>query len=178
MHKDSVPTQVDKIQRIVMHWTAGAHDVTRWDVDHYHEIVSGDGIRVVGNCSPEDNLDLTEDRYAGHTKDLNAGSIGLSMACMKGAIETPFYIGECPMTERQLDVFCKMVAEYCLRYDLPVTDETVLSHAEVEPTLRVTQTGKWDITVLPGMTYVGDPVAVGDILRDRVRLELKILRSS
>ena len=82
------------------------------------------------------------------------------------------------MTERQLDVFCKMVAEYCLRYDLPVTDETVLSHAEVEPTLRVTQTGKWDITVLPGMTYVGDPVAVGDILRDRVRLELKILRSS
>ncbi|MEL7281138.1 MAG: N-acetylmuramoyl-L-alanine amidase [Pseudomonadota bacterium] len=177
MQSAPAPNQVEKIHRIVMHWTAGSHDVSEFDIEHYHEIVSGDGIRVLGKHRPEDNLDLTQQSFAGHTKDLNAGSVGLSMACMREAVEMPFDNGSSPMTERQLDVFCKMVAEYCVRYGLPVTQETVLSHAEVEPTLRVRQTGKWDITVLPGMTYVGDPVAVGNILRDRIRMELRTLQS-
>jgi len=61
-----------------------------------------------------------------------------------------------------------LTARLCGQYAIPVQYDTVLSHAEVQRTLKVTQRGKWDITWLPGMTQVGDPVAVGDGLRDRV----------
>lgn len=161
-----------------MHWTGGQHAVSENNIEHYHEIVSGDGVRVLGKCCAEDNLDLTTNAFAAHTRNLNAGSVGLAMACMLGAVEAPFEIGDFGMTDRQLDVFCKMVAEYCLRYRIPVTEWTVLSHAEVQPTLDVKQTGKWDITVLPGMSYVGDPVAIGDILRDHIRAEVRALEAN
>ncbi|MFN7881706.1 MAG: hypothetical protein ACK5PF_01635, partial [bacterium] len=48
------------------------------------------------------------------------------------------------------------------------TRETVLTHAEVEPTLKIKQRGKWDITWLPDMKAPGDPVTVGDNLRAQI----------
>lgn len=62
----------------------------------------------------------------------------------------------------------QLVAALCCRYSIPVTRETVLSHAEVQPTLKVAQKGKWDIAWIPGMAAPGDPVAVGDELRRRI----------
>lgn len=151
-----------------MHWTGGRHQVSESDRLHYHEIVSGFGERVKGVYAPEDNVDPVPGQHAAHTLNLNSGSIGLSMAAMYNAQERPFDIGAYGITTRQLKVFCRMVAEYCEKYRVPMSRETVLTHAEVQPTIGVKQRGKWDITVLPGMSCVGDPIEVGDQLRELV----------
>ena len=58
------------------------------------------------------------------------------------------------------------------RYGIPITRATVLTHAEVQPTLGVRQRGKWDITWLPGMSAPGDPIDLGDVLRARISAAL------
>ena len=63
----------------------------------------------------------------------------------------------------------QLVFDLSDRYDIPITPETILTHAEVEPTLGVKQRGKWDITWLPDMDQAGNAVAVGDLLRQKVR---------
>lgn len=62
-----------------------------------------------------------------------------------------------------------MVAEYADTYDIEITRETVLTHAEVPITHGIAQPGKWDITWIPGMSKPGHPVKVGDKLRDMIR---------
>ena len=111
--------------------------------------------------------------YAAHTRRLNTDSIGLAMCGMHGAREAPFDAGRYPLTKHQETQFVKMVAHYAKKYDIPVTRETILTHAEVQPTLGVEQRGKWDICWLPGMLNVGDPIQVGDILRLRVEAVMK-----
>ena len=166
---DAPQTQAcHRLERIILHWSAGRHWVSSLDRDHYHEIVSGFGHRIKGTCCPEDNLDIETGAYAAHTKDLNVGSIGLCVAGMLDAQYHPYDPGVFEVRTHQLEVFCQMVAEYCIRYDIPVTRQTVLTHAEVQPVLGVAQRGKWDIVVLPGMTCLGDPVEIGDELRRRI----------
>ena len=46
-----------------------------------------------------------------------------------------------------------------------------MSHAEVQPTLKIAQRGKWDIIWLPGMTQPGDPVRVGDHIRGLIKAD-------
>lgn len=163
------------LKRIVMHWSAGGHKASELDRKHYHEIVEGDGTRVEGDKLPEANNDTSDGHYAAHTRALNTGSIGLSMAAMSGAEERPFKSGRFPITEKQLDSFCGMVAEYANTYGIDVRRDTVLTHAEVQPTLGVRQNGKWDICWLPDMSKPGDPVEVGDRLRDMVQGKKKDL---
>lgn len=154
-----------KLKRIVMHWTAGGNNANHLDRKHYHEVVEGDGKRVKGNLLPEANINTGDGNYAAHTRRLNGGSIGLAMCGMSGAQEVPFKEGAYPILHKQVSAFVEMVAEYADTYDIPITRRTVLTHAEVQPTLGVRQNGKWDITWLPGMRRPGDPIAVGDELR-------------
>jgi len=155
------------LKRIIMHWTAGGAWASEIDKQHYHEIVQGDGSRVRGNLLPEANESTAGGHYAAHTRACNTGSIGLAMAGMMGAEERPFKMGA-GLTKPQVDAFCQMVAEYALTYSIPITRRTVLTHAEVQPTLGIWQRGKWDITWLPGMKAPDDPVEVGDALRERI----------
>ncbi|WP_208349105.1 N-acetylmuramoyl-L-alanine amidase [Pseudaestuariivita rosea] len=157
------------LRRIIMHWTAGGHSANSLDRKHYHEIVEGDGTRVQGDKLPEANESTRDGHYAAHTRALNTGSIGLSMAAMSGARERPFAKGKSPITEKQLDAFVAMVAEYADTYAIEITRETVLTHAEVQRTLGVAQRGKWDITWIPGMDKPGDPVEVGDRIRAMIK---------
>lgn len=163
----------DAMKRIVLHWTAGAYVASDLDKRHYHEVVQGDGSRVQGNLLPEANLNTRDGNYAAHTRGLNTGSIGLAMCAMHGAQHTPFDAGGYPITAKQLNAFAEMVAEYAETYNIPVTRKTILSHAEVQPTLGIRQNGKWDITWLPGMTRPADPVKVGDIIRSLVNEKMQ-----
>lgn len=164
------------MERIILHWTAGTHSASAEARNRYHEIVEGDGRRVMGDYAPEANLDCTDGQYARHTRGLNTGSIGLSMAAMAGARERPFDAGKYPIMPVQLTAFCDMVAEYALTYDIPVTPRTVLTHAEVQPTLGVWQRQKWDITWLPGLRRPIDPIEAGDRLRALVAQEIERMR--
>jgi len=165
------------MKRIIMHWTAGHHDPSISDLKHYHEIVDGSGVRHEGKFKPEANLNPKSGHYAAHTRALNTGSIGLAMAAMALAKESPFSHGPSPITPKQLREFVIMVAEYCDTYNIKVTPKTVLSHAEVQPTLGVWQRGKWDITWLPALNKPANPVLVGDILRTMVSRELAKLQT-
>jgi N-acetyl-anhydromuramyl-L-alanine amidase AmpD len=159
---------VTGLRRIIFHWTAGTHVVSSVDRRHYHFIIAGDGSTVDGIHKPEDNISTADGHYAAHTRSLNTGSIGVAVAGMNGAKERPFSAGGFPMREIQIDALVRLLAHLCAKYRIPVTPQTVLSHAEVQPTLGITQAGKWDVMWLPGMNATQDPVAIGNIIRARV----------
>jgi hypothetical protein len=88
---------------------------------------------------------------------------------MVGAVERPFSSGQAPITKEQVDALVALTARLAAQYDIPVTRETVLTHAEVQTTLGVKQRNKWDIMWLPGMTGPDNPVVVGDKLRGLIK---------
>lgn len=156
------------MKRVIIHWTAGTHNVSAVDKKHYHYIIGGDGAVVAGDLPVSAN-ESTATAYAAHTRGLNTGSIGVAFAAMHGAKERPFSAGRYPITEGQVAAMARLVFDLCEKYGIPVTPETVLTHAEVEPTLGVSQSGKWDVTWLPNMDQAGNARAVGDLLRQKVR---------
>lgn len=157
------------MKRIILHWSAGGHAVSALDRQHYHFIIDGGGAVHEGNHKPEANTGfLRSGTYAAHTLNANTDSIGVALAAMAGAAERPFSPGRAPITEAQVSALVRLCADLCRRYGIPVTRKTVLSHAEVQPTLGIAQRGKWDIAWLPGMGGPGDPVMVGDMLRERI----------
>jgi hypothetical protein len=160
------------VQRIIWHWTAGGYRPTALDLSHYHLVIDGDGVEHLGSYRPEANRDVHDGHYAAHTRSLNTGSIGISCAAMAGAQESPFSAGRAPLLDVQVRGMIRASARMCRTYGIEVSRETTLSHAEVQPTLGVRQRGKWDIAWLPGMDRPGDPVEVGDRLRDMLRVEL------
>jgi hypothetical protein len=87
---------------------------------------------------------------------------------MAGAIENPFNAGDYPMTETQWRVLAHVVAELCGAYSIPVSRETVLSHAEVQSTLDIAQSGKWDYTKLAFDPSISGALVCGDRLREDV----------
>jgi len=161
------------MKRIIWHWTAGGHTPNSTDLNAYHEIIDGQGRVHKGNRPISANKAPMQDNYARHTASLNSDSIGLSVAAMVGAVERPFNAGRSPITQAQLEALVKRTAELCVEYNIPVTRQTVLSHAEVPITLNIPQPGKWDITWIPGMNAPRSAVEVGDILRARVNLAVE-----
>lgn len=153
------------LSRLILHWTAGSYVVNDDILQHYHFAVDGSGTVHAGIFKPEDNIKLVGDQYAAHTYHCNTGSIGISVCAMGGAVQSPFNVGKYPIKIEQQDAFVALAAHLCDTYGIKVSRSTVLTHAEVQPTLGVKQKGKWDITWLPGMPQPGDPVEVGDILR-------------
>lgn len=157
------------LHRVVMHWTAGAYGEIALERRHYHRLIMPSGRVISGDLMPEANADCSDGSYAAHTRALNTGSIGVSLDAMGGAKQSPFDPGAWPITDAQIKALAEEVADLCATYDIPVSRWTVLTHAEVQPTLGVRQRSKWDITWVPGMDRPGDPVEVGDMLRDRIR---------
>lgn len=161
------------MKRIILHWTAGTYRASGLDRQHYHFIVEGDGNVVEGVFPPEANISVRPGKYAAHTLNCNTSAIGVAVAAMAGASERPFDEGEYPITEDQIVVLVRLVAQLAKTYGITIARDTVLTHAEVQQTLGIRQRGKWDITWLPGMVLPADPVFVGDVIRRRVLEELK-----
>ncbi len=160
------------INRIIWHWTVSGYGVNSSSLKAYHYIIDGDGRVVKGNIHDSGNFagaSMAPGTYAPHTRNLNTGSLGLSVASMYGAKEAPFTTGPYPMKEVQIQALLQLTADKMAEYNVPLTNRTVLSHAEVQPTLGVTQSGKWDYMWLPGMTEPRNSVEIGDILRARLR---------
>lgn len=162
-----------KMSRIICHWSAGGYVVSDVDKEHYHFIAGGDAKWVRGDHTVADNLNTGDGDYAAHTLGCNTGSIGISLACMAGAIESPFKPGPYPMKREQWTTLVAAVAQLVDNYQIPVNPKTVLSHAEVQQNLGITQRGKWDYTRLPFDPSVVGAKAVGDKLRAEVMALLK-----
>jgi hypothetical protein len=151
------------VQRVHLHWTAGHHKANSTDLRAYHGLYEGDG-KCIKAADPW--------VQRSHTLNANSGAVGLSMCCMAGANERPFRWGRAPMTAAQLSAMCRDAASLCIAYDIPVTRWSVLTHAEVQPTFGIVQRWKWDIAVITGMIAPGDPIEVGDKIRDMIRREV------
>nr|WP_244283621.1 N-acetylmuramoyl-L-alanine amidase [Pseudovibrio sp. Tun.PSC04-5.I4] len=121
-----------------------------------------------GAFKPEANTNCRDRRYVAHARALNSGSIGIALDAMAGARQSPFDAEKYPITHEQIHTLVETVADLCDTYQIPVNPYSVLTHAEVEPTLSVKQRSKWDITWLPDMTKPGDPIDVGNKLRSLI----------
>jgi hypothetical protein len=159
-----------RMERIHVHWTAGRHAANGTDRKSYHILVEGTGALVRGERSIAANARGSGLPPASHTLNANTGAIGVSMCCMHQASESPFAGGAAPLLKLQWDTMVRIVAQLARRYAIPVTRATILTHAEVQPTLGIVQRNKWDITRL-----AFDPAVVGaHPVGDRMRLEVAV----
>lgn len=156
-----------KMKRIILHWTAGAYGVIDFELRHYHGIIDNHcrfhvGVPIAFNARP-----LNRNRpYAAHTWNFNEDSIGLSVDCMSGAIETAdgCIPGPAPLTEKMYWAMIFYTSQIAEAQGLPIRRDTVFTHAEA-PLLGVPQRGKWDITRLPFAPHIRGARAVGDKIR-------------
>jgi hypothetical protein len=160
------------LHRVHIHWTGGAYGDIALERAHYHLIILDDGKAVMGDLKPEANANCRDGQYAAHTRAANSGAIGVALDAMGGAVESPFNAGKYPITEKQLKRMAIEVANLCDTYEIPVTKWSVLTHAEIQPTLGIKQRWKWDITWLPGMSKPSDAIEVGNTIREMIRKEL------
>lgn len=156
------------MKRIVVHWTAGSNTCSALDKEHYHIIVNGDGSLVRGDHTIADNLNTADGDYAAHTRGTNTGAIGISLAGMAGAVQSPFNAGKFPIRKGQWDAMIEAVAQLCRAYKIAPQPKLLLTHAEVQNTLGIKQAGKWDIAVLPFDMAFNTARKVGDRLRAEV----------
>jgi N-acetyl-anhydromuramyl-L-alanine amidase AmpD len=157
-----------KMERIIWHWTAGTNRANSVDRKHYHIIIQGDGSLIRGDHSIESNAAPARKDRANHTLNCNTGSIGVSLAGMKDAKESPFNAGDYPITLEQWVTLGNVLADLCDRYTIPVTPSTVLSHAEVERTLGIKQKNKWDTARLPWNLQIRNAMEAGNQMRAMV----------
>lgn len=160
------------MNRIILHHTGGPYRPTADDLRAYHRLIDGDGAVHQGQHGIEANdpgRPLVPGRYAAHCKNLNSGSIGLSICAMGGAQWGQPYAST-PVKPVQVDALIKEAARLAILYDISPDRRTILSHAEVEITLGVDQSAKWDFDYWPrGGPGLRDPVAIGDELRADIR---------
>ena len=159
-------------KRLILHWTAGAYRPSNADIEHYHFLITSDGTLVEGEHTVAANDSTVDaDGYAAHTYRCNTGSIGLSVCCMKDAVESPFHPGTHPMTKPQWEQMTATTAQLIDHYGITLSPQTVLTHAEVQHNLGISQRGKWDISVYPSETgtLVKDTAHnVGERIRSQV----------
>jgi N-acetyl-anhydromuramyl-L-alanine amidase AmpD len=163
-----------EMERIIFHWTAGAHKATGFDKFHYHILIEDDGKVVKGTPSIAANSVGGIGKKAYHTLNCNTGSIGVSLCCMFNAVEKPFDAGKYPLTKEQWEKLSVVLAELCANYKIVVSPKTVLSHAEVQVNLGIKQRGKWDIAVLPFNLAFDTAKKCGDAMRGAVQAKLAI----
>jgi hypothetical protein len=163
-----------KVQRIVLHWSAGRYTPSEYDRRHYHCLIDGDGHPVRGRFEAGES--------AISTRNLNTGTYAISIAAMVGAREGGPY-GECPMTSLQYERAAQAAAEVVAAYNLALTPRTVLSHEEVTYVYgpladppgpeRLRQRGRWDVSQLPWEYPHRPKPEVWQLFRDKVAWYLK-----
>jgi peptidoglycan hydrolase-like protein with peptidoglycan-binding domain len=158
------------MNRIVWHHTGGTYTPNGTDKRAYHRLIDGDGQVHDGVFEIEANAPgkIRRDAYAAHVWNLNTGSIGLAICAMGRGVWSDPSGGRWPVKPVQVDALVLETVRLCRAYGIPVNGRTVLSHAEVEPTLGVKQRNKWDFDYPIRTVRSRDPIAIGDELRQEV----------
>lgn len=160
-----------KMKRIIIHWTGGTNQPNTADFEHYHYLINGDGLILIGKYRPNDNLDCKDGKYAAHTEMGNTGSIGVALCGMKDYTEggkTSY-----PLTLKQCLASFKLIAQLSKKYSIPITSHTVLTHYEFDCN-RGKPGRKIDIIYLPPFPEVTKS-QVGDFIRNRIKKTLNIV---
>lgn len=158
---------MSKLNKIIIHWTAGQNQPNNIDYQHYHFLINGNGLKVEGKHKPEDNENCQDGNYAQHTGGGNTGAIGVALCGMLGYVSAR-NVGKYPLKKTQCEAAFKAIAELCKKYKIPVTKETVMTHYEFGKSHpKTTSAGKIDITWLPYPNLTPDKV--GDFIRNKIR---------
>ena len=148
------------LNKITIHWTAGAYTPNNTDRQHYHYLVDDKGNIFTGKYKPEDNINCKDGKYAAHTGGGNTGNIGVAMCSM---LDSRF-----PITRKQLEATCKLVAELSNKYGIAISNKSILTHAEFgKANPHTTSYGKIDINKLPCVAKYGIKEC-GDWFREKV----------
>ena len=154
-------------RKIIVHWTAGTYKPNQIDLEHYHYLIDGQGSVICGRYSVEDNDNCRDGCYAQHCGGGNTRAIGIAMCGMLG-FKNKSHIGQYPLRAIQVSKMCKLVAELCLKYNITVSEDTVMTHYEFgQKHQKTTSASKIDIIYLPSHPYIQSQ-NVGDFIRTQV----------
>lgn len=157
------------MKRIIIHWTAALYNPNQTDYEHYHYLVTGEGLVVKGKYKPEDNENVNDNIYAQHTGGGNTGSIGVAMCGMYVPKNIPVTQTKYPLTKIQVERCFKLCAELCKKYNIAITPDTVMTHYEFglkHP--NTSSAGKIDIIYLPCYPNV-KANEIGDFIRNKIK---------
>lgn len=162
------------MKRIIVHWSAGTNQPNTTDYEHYHYLVTGDGLVVNGKYKPEDNENCNDGKYAAHTGGGNTGSIGISMCGMYGFVDRN-NVGKYPLTKVQCERCFKLIAELSKKYNISISTQTVMTHYEFgKKNPNTSSAGKIDIIYLPPYPEQAQD-EVGNFIRSKARWYLNNL---
>ena len=150
----------NKFKGIVIHWTGGVYEPNATDKQHYHFLVTGNGKIIEGKYKPEDNLNCTDGKYAAHCGGGNTGRIGIALCGM--------WSNDYPIKRIQLEAMCKKVAELSIKYKIPISNSTIITHSEFgQKNPATSYYGKIDIDKLPCVALY-DRTSCGNWIRNKV----------
>ncbi len=155
------------LSKICLHWSAGASLPCEVDLEAYHFVVDALGKVYAGHFKPECNIICKPNKYAMHCGGCNTGCIGLSALGMAG-FNLKDKQTKYPLTKIQVEAFCKLAAELCIKYAIKVSPETVFTHYEFGQNHPKTKSyGKIDFTYLPFLPNL-EKEKIGDFLRNKI----------
>lgn len=148
------------LNKITVHWTAGIYTPNNHERNCYHFLVDNKGNVFKGTHTPEDNINCKDGNYAAHTGGGNTGNIGVAMCAMRDS--------RFPITRKQLEATCKLVAQLSKKYGIPINSKSIITHAEFgKANPHTTSYGKIDINKLPCVAVYGIKEC-GDWIRIKV----------
>ena len=157
-----------KLNKIILHWTAGSYYPNATDLQHYHFLIDKNGKIYNGKYKPEDNENCTDGKYAQHTGGGNTGAIGISFCGMYNFIDRS-HVGNYPLTKVQIEAGFKLCAELCRKYNIPITPQTIMTHYEFGvKNVNTTSRGKIDIICLPPYSWITKK-DIGSFIRSKIK---------
>ena len=163
------------MKRIIIHWSAGTYKPNSVELEHYHYLIGYEKNETekaevhFGKCRPEDNLNCTNgSRYAAHTGGGNTGSIGVALCGMFGFYDIR-HIGNYPLKPVQMEVCYELCARLCIKDNIPISKETVMTHYEFgKKNPCTTSRGKQDIAYLATNPSL-NAGKIGDFIRNKIK---------
>lgn len=146
---------------IIGHWTAGNYEPCYVDMESYDLLITGEGLKVIGNHELDNNKASTA----------GMNSITYNISCCGGSERTP-------LKKVQSEAFFKTVAEKLKQFNLSI--DKFYTHAEIGKMVEngtITKLlpynsylkdnkGKIDLTKLP---YSLNGKSSGDFIRNKVQ---------
>ena len=156
------------MNKIIIHWTAGAYTPNSTDLRHYHYLIDKNGRINCGIFRPEDNENCNDGKYAQHTGGGNTGAIGVALCGMYG-FSSATKLGCYPLTKIQCEALFSFVAKLSKKYKIKIDNNHIMTHYEFgKRNPKTTSAGKIDITHLPSYPTVSVD-KVGDFIRNKVK---------
>lgn len=158
-----------KLNKIIVHWTAGHTHPCEEDLNAYHFVVDGDGLIHTCYHEPEDNIDCKDGNYAQHCGGGNTGAIGVAACGMWGYNDSTRTCKDSKdmLTHTQMEALFAWVAYLCKKYS--ILPKQVLTHAEFgKAHPKSSSAGKIDINIIPWDNVYGIK-ETGDYIRNKVQ---------